>query len=614
MATKLFRIKSYYYIYRMENELEPILYIDDEAENLRGFQFLFKKYYNVFVAKSAEEGFEILKNNTIKLILSDQRMPKISGVEFFEKTFLLYPDIIRIILTGYSDIEAIIKAVNKGKIFKYVTKPWDKDELKLIIDNALWSYNIAAENKALVLSLKNVNRQLEEANLNLEQKVKDRTEKIEKQKTEIELQRDVAKQQHEQILVQNTELEKHRNQLEILVQERTADLVNAKERAEQSDKLKSAFLANLSHEIRTPMNAIMGFSQLLSYDEISETDKTEFISLILINSKHLLNLINEIIDISRIESGELKLVLQSCNLSQIFNQLHSQYEEQKSLVDKSHIKIIVPEQSKENMTFIITDSNKLRQVLINLIENALKFTEEGSIEFGYYLKEINGVNAIVIYVKDSGIGIDADACEFIFDRFRKVENIGSEKLYRGTGLGLAISKRLVELLGGNIWVESELGKGSVFSFTLPLSVSIINNEPQLKNNTITKDFTYNWANKLILVAEDEITNYKFIERLLKKTNIKLLWAKNGVESCDLIKQNQNIDLVLMDIRMPFMDGYEATRRIKAMNKKIPIIAQTAYALEYEREELLKAGCDNFISKPFSETDLLSIISSYFTTE
>ena len=282
----------------MNIELEPVLYIDDEVENLRGFQFLYRNNYQIFTAQSAEEGFEILKNNKIKLILADQRMPKMTGVEFFEKASELYPDIIRIIITGYSDIEAIIKAINKGKIFKYISKPWDKDELKLIIDNAIWSYNIAAENRNLIESLR-------EANLTLEQKVNERTEEISRQKKEIEEQRDLAKQQRDQIALQNQELERHRTQLEKIVQERTADLIAAKEKAEQSDKLKSAFLANFSHEIRTPMNAIMGFSHLLNTPDRTEEERKEFIDLILANSRHLLNLINEVIDISKIEAGEL---------------------------------------------------------------------------------------------------------------------------------------------------------------------------------------------------------------------------------------------------------------------------------------------------------------------
>ncbi len=291
----------------MDSELNPILYIDDEIENLRGFQFLFKKFYKIFLATSAEEGLEILKSNYIKLIIADQRMPKMTGVDFFEKAAILYPDVFRIILTGYSDIEAIIKAINKGKIFKYVTKPWDKDDLKMIIDNALWSYNIVQENKSLIdslqvanLNLEIANNKLEDANQNLEQKVEERTKEIFKQQKEIEKQRDLAKLQRDQIAEQNKELEKHRNKLELLVQERTIDLIKAKEKAEQSDKLKSAFLANFSHEIRTPMNAIMGFSQLLTYDDRTEFEKREFIELILINSQYLLNLINEIIDISLI--------------------------------------------------------------------------------------------------------------------------------------------------------------------------------------------------------------------------------------------------------------------------------------------------------------------------
>jgi signal transduction histidine kinase len=588
----------------MKEELEPILYIDDEVENLRGFQFLFKKQYKIFVAKSAKEGLEILDTNSIKLIIADQRMPEMSGVDFFEIAADKYPDAIRIILTGYSDIEAIIKAINKGKIFKYVTKPWDKDELKLIIDNALWSYNISAENRNLIENLK-------EANQNLEQKVKERTEEILKQKKEIEEQRDLAKLQRDQIAVQNEELEKHRTHLEFLVQERTIDLIAAKEKAEQSDKLKSAFLANFSHEIRTPMNAIMGFSYLLNEDERTNEEKKEFIDIILSNSKHLLNLINEIIDISRIEAGELILDMKASNLGQIITDVVTQYEDQKALIKKANIKLFLGAELKNTSLSIKTDPIKLRQILVNLLENALKFTEEGFIEFGFSIKQYEGNDFVVIYVKDTGIGINDDAKSFIFERFRKVENIGADKLYRGAGLGLAISKRLVELLGGKIWVESELNKGSVFYFTLPYNKDESSFESVSDSRPDFNGISYNWNDKIILVAEDEPTNYKYIENVLSKTRIGLLWAKNGLETCEYLKKRCDIDIVLMDIRMPIMDGYEATKRIKQINGKVPIIAQTAYALDYEKEEILKAGCDDYIAKPYSDSELLTMINRYF---
>lgn len=589
----------------MKEELEPVLYIDDEVENLRGFQFLFKRYYKIYIAKSAEEGLELLKNNPIKLILADQRMPGMTGVEFFELAADLYPDIIRIILTGYSDIEAIIKAINKGKIFKYVTKPWDKDELKLIIDNALWSYNISAENKNLIQTLK-------EANQNLEQKVKERTNEILKQKKEIEEQRDLAKLQRDQIAIQNEELEKHRTQLEFLVQERTIDLIAAKEKAEQSDKLKSAFLANFSHEIRTPMNAIMGFSYLLRQEDRTEGEKKEFIELIISSSQYLLNLINEIIDISRIEAGELTLDIKLTNVCQLISEIIAQYEEQKVLINKGHIKLLLSPEIRNSNLSVKTDQIKLHQILVNLIENALKFTEQGSIEFGFSIRQYEGKDFIVIQIKDTGIGISEDAKSFIFERFRKVENVGADKLYRGAGLGLAISKRLVELLGGKIWVESEINKGSIFYFTLPY------NEEEGSINFITETklesrrVSYNWNGKVILVAEDEPANFKYIENVLSHTNIGLIWAKNGLETCEFLKKREDIDLVLMDIRMPIMDGYEATRRIKKINGTIPIIAQTAYALDYEKEEILKAGCDDYIAKPFSDNELLMVINRYFS--
>jgi signal transduction histidine kinase len=601
----------------MEKELDQILYIDDEIENLRGFQFLFKKFYKIFLATSVDEAFEILKNNKIKLIIADQRMPKMTGVDFFEIAADMYPDVIRIILTGYSDVEAIIRAINKGKIFKYVTKPWDKEELKLIIDNALWSYNISAENKNLIKSLKEANlnleianKKLEDANQNLENKVIDRTKEILKQNKEIEKQRDLAKLQRDQIAEQNDELEKHRTKLELLIQERTSDLIKAKEKAEQSDKLKSAFLANFSHEIRTPMNAIMGFSQLLSWPEISDADKTEFIDLILLNSKHLLNLINEVIDISRIEAGEMMLNYEKCDLISVLTEIHNQYEEQKVLLQKPDIRIFISSETENLNINIQSDMGKLRQILINLLENALKFTEKGSVELGYVACEIENRKMVRFHVKDTGIGVDKEAQGFIFDRFRKAEDEKSV-LYRGAGLGLSISKRFVEALGGQIWVESVINKGSTFYFTLPYEPDEENFDATSDDSLIGSTTTFNWNNRLILVAEDEHTNYKFIENALKVTNTNLLWAKNGVETCEMFQKHKNIDLILMDIRMPLMDGHEATRRIKEINKNIPIIAQTAYALEFEKDEILKAGCNDYISKPYTVEELLSVIDKNF---
>lgn len=588
----------------MKEELEPILYIDDEPENLRGFQFLFKQYYKIFIAKSAKEGLELLKANSIKLIIADQRMPEMTGVDFFEIAADLYPAAIRIILTGYSDIEAIIKAINKGKIFKYVTKPWDKDELKLIIDNALWSYNISAENKNLIENLK-------EANQNLEQKVKERTDEILKQKKEIEEQWDLAKHQRDQIAIQNEELEKHRTHLEFLVQERTIDLIAAKEKAEQSDKLKSAFLANFSHEIRTPMNAIMGFSYLLRQEDRTEAEKKEFIDLVISSSQYLLNLINEIIDISRIEAGELILNIKLTNINQLVSEIVTNYEEQKALINKTHIKLQLSPEFKNSNLSVKTDPIKLRQILVNLLENALKFTEQGFIEFGFSIKQYETNDFIVFYIKDTGIGINEDAKSFIFERFRKVENIGADKLYRGAGLGLAIAKRLVELLGGKIWVDSELHKGSIFYFTIPYNTDEKSIEFIREKKSDSRPVSYNWNDKIILVAEDEPANFKYIQNVLSHTSIVLLWAKNGLETCEFLKKRADIDLVLMDIRMPIMDGYEATKRIKKINGKIPIIAQTAYALDYEREEILNAGCDDYIAKPFSDNELLTMINRYF---
>jgi signal transduction histidine kinase len=594
----------------MEQTKDSILYIDDEVENLRGFQFLYKNIYNIYLAQSAEEGFEILKTKQeIKLILADQRMPKMTGVDFFEITSDLYPNIVRIVITGFSDIEAIIKAINKGKIFQYVTKPWDKEELRLIIDKAIWAFNIVEERRMLIL-------RLEQANQNLERKVRERTIEILRQKKEIEEQRDMAKQQRDQIALQNKELERHHTQLEKLVMERTVDLMAAKEKAEESDRLKTAFLANFSHEIRTPMNAIMGFSQLLSQKERSEEERKEFVELIITNSHHLLNMINDIIDISKIEAGETALELSPCNVNLIMEEITSQYKEQKILLYKSNIKLIVHPDIIHTELTVQSDTIKLRQVLINLLENALEFTDSGFIEMGFTTKLMGGKDFLVVYVKDTGIGIEPEDQHFIFDRFRKVENKGADKLYRGAGLGLAISKRLVELLGGKIWVESVPGSGSIFYFTLPYVPPVYISASENPNSTphTYASLSFNWDNKRILVAEDEPSNYKYLEKIFQNTNIKLLWAKNGLEAYEMVEEHSDINLILMDIRMPVMDGYEAIRKIRNLDHRIPIIAQTAYALENEKEKIMKAGCNDLIAKPFEDYDLFTLIDKYLSAD
>ena len=386
------------------------------------------------------------------------------------------------------------------------------------------------------------------------------------------------------------------------------NLIAAKEKAEESDKLKSAFLSNMSHEIRTPMNAILGFSTLLSDPGVSEEEKAEFVHIIRERGNDLLRIIDDIIDVAKIESGQIKIEIKECAVNQLLTNLTVTLNEVKRKSAKNNIILnCLPANSNKDFT-ILTDGNRLRQVMTNLIENSLKFTHEGFVEFGYILKNIGESPYIEFFVRDSGIGIPEEMHEIIFERFRQVDDTNTRK-YGGTGLGLTISKNLIKLLGGEIKLTSEKGKGTTFQVLLPLQVPTNPNAEPEKGAPVAIS-TKDWAKRVILVVEDEDSNFFLMDRILKRTGAKLIWAKNGMDAIEICK-TQPVDVILMDIRMPVMDGYEATQIIKKDHPEIPVIAQTAYALKGEKEKSLAAGCDNYIAKPIDSKELLAILHQYF---
>lgn len=398
------------------------------------------------------------------------------------------------------------------------------------------------------------------------------------------------------------ELNLHQNHLEALVDDRTKDLKIAKDKAEESDMLKTAFLANMSHEIRTPMNAIVGFSNLLE-NEISPEERKEYVKQINSNSEVLMNLINDIIDISMIESGQIKTNNTSVCLSDLLNELVALFEQEKLKINKGHINITLDYDQDLKSQVIITDSNRLKQVLSNLISNALKFTHQGYIVVGF--KQNNPFKTL-FFVKDTGIGIAPCNEEAIFERFSKFSSETEAMLFPGTGLGLTICRELIHLLGGNIWFDSIVNKGSTFYFTLPTKIpnrlDDLIKEPNISN---ILDLT----GKTIVVAEDTISNFKLIKAYLRLTNVNLLWAKNGKEVIEIIK-NQIVHLILMDIQMPIMDGIQTTKEIRRMDCNIPIIIQTAYILSNEKERSYAAGCNDYITKPLKQDELIDKISKY----
>jgi len=383
------------------------------------------------------------------------------------------------------------------------------------------------------------------------------------------------------------------------------NLLEAKMKAEESDKLKSAFLANMSHEIRTPMNAILGFTELLTMPDssISSEEKQNYIKLIHNSGNNLVQLIDDIIDISKIEASQLKIIPKPCDINQTLTDIYESYIEIKKQKGKENIDLSINLAEPKQNVITLTDPLRLTQIISNLIDNALKFTDEGFINFGY---ETQKSDTLLFYVKDSGIGMDEKKKELVFERFRKIED-NKTKLYRGAGLGLAICKSLIKLLGGEIWVESYLGSGSSFYFTIPYK-KIKKNQKKKENST--NNTTYKWVNKTILIAEDEPNNYYYIEEVLKKTKAKLIIATNGKEAVRLFKKHQNIDLIIMDIKMPEMDGFEASKQIRKLNKHIPIIAQSAYAMPVEIEKGYLLGINDYITKPVNPKKLLSVLNKY----
>ncbi len=375
------------------------------------------------------------------------------------------------------------------------------------------------------------------------------------------------------------------------------ELIQEKEKAEYNEQLKSAFLANMSHEIRTPMNTILGFSNLLKESDLKKEKKEQFVELIQDSGKRLLSIISDVVDISKINSNQLKISIHTCNLNEIIDSLYCQF----SLHNKAKkVSIKIEKALSDNECFIKTDNNRLMQILSNLIENALKFTTEGSITFGYRIES----KYIIFFVKDTGVGIEEKYREFVFDRFSQVVDGKSNE--EGNGLGLSIAKGLVELLGGDIWIDSNTDKGSTFIFKIPF---IPVNKDESYKSYINENLEV-LKIKNILIVEDENSNFIYLREVLKKFKVEVFRAYNGLEAVELLTKNSKIDLVFMDIKMPVMDGYQATIEIRKFNFTIPIIALTAYVLSEDNSKAMKAGCNEYISKPVSRVTIEDILFKY----
>jgi len=378
--------------------------------------------------------------------------------------------------------------------------------------------------------------------------------------------------------------------------EKEKELLKVTEKAEEADRLKSAFLANMSHEIRTPMNGILGFTNLLKEHDLTGEQQQQYIEIIKKSGERMLNTVNDIIEISKIETGQIKISKTKVNIIELLLTLHVFFSFE---AEKKGLKLFIDNKLSEDGSLVITDKNKLSSILSNLIKNAIKYTEKGIIKIGCK----KNVDLLEFYVEDTGAGIPSDRKKAIFNRFEQAD-IEDKQVHEGSGLGLAIVKSYVEMLGGTVWVESEENKGSTFFFTIsynpakPETKSKINVQNKIPDKTKKRN---------ILIVEDDDISALYLSTILKDFAKNIQIASNGLEAVEICKNNPNFDLVLMDIKLPRMNGLKATEKIRKFNKKVKIIAQTAHALEGDKEKAIIAGCDDYISKPIDEKKLVALI-------
>ncbi len=410
-------------------------------------------------------------------------------------------------------------------------------------------------------------------------------------KAQIEL-----RENEKRLIEQNIEYERLNDELIDL----NMKLIAAKEKAEESDKLKSSFLANMSHEIRTPMNSIIGFSKLCLRDQLEEDKRKLYAGYVIENGEQLLSIVNDILDLSKIEAGQIKIKPVVFCLNGLIDNLflNCQQHNTKGLL------LLHKKGLPDSLCQVWGDKVRINQVLSNLLNNAMKFTAKGHIRMGYSLTD----RYIQFSVEDTGIGIKPEHQTAIFERFRQADP-ETTRIYGGTGLGLAICKKLVEMMDGRIWLESEPGKGSVFSFTIPYVPA--EKDFATTDNGAASDSQENRSSRpSVLIAEDEESNFIFLNEILKENKYNVLWARTGKDAVDIALSNMEIKLVLMDVKMPGMDGFTATRLIKEKRPRLPVVAQTAFAMISDRETALANGCDDYIAKPIDQELLLKILSRF----
>jgi len=550
---------------------DVLLLVDDEREVVRSLRRLFRKKYSVLMAESAEAARSLMAEKPAQVIISDQRMPGMTGTELFQRLRADHPDTIRILLTGYSDIEAVIAAVNDGDVFHYLGKPWEPVELENVVQQAFEHYRLMQENRKLL-------RELQTANETLEGRVADRTAEL--------LSANRALQ---------SEIER-RKQVEV-------DLRQAKRAADLATQAKSRFLATMSHEIRTPMNAVIGFTEMLMDTPLTE-EQADYGGTIKKSGEALLTLINDVLDFSKVEAGEMELDNIEFDPELLAYDVCHMIRPR---VDSGSVEILC--RIDNNLPSRLKgDPGRLRQVIMNLMGNASKFTREGEIELSLRVREEKGNQLMLhVVVRDTGIGIAAEKRGTIFEPFRQADG-STTRQYGGTGLGLAISKQISELLGGDIWVESEPGKGSRFHFTAQLEIVEAAETPHFEMVPL--------QGKRALIVDDNQSNLDILRYVLEMAQIHVTpldQSRRVMATLKRSKEEKNpYDFCIIDIQMPQMSGYKVAEVIRSQNdfKDLPLIALSS-VMGRDARRCEEAGFDGFLSKPLQRKKLFQMLRRVF---
>ncbi|VXD17233.1 response regulator [Planktothrix paucivesiculata] len=555
------------------NKQLAILCVDDEPVILESLKEQLKRHlpqnYELESAESGEEALEVIaelyqEGLEVALVISDQIMSGLQGDELLIQLHQNYPQMLKIMLTGQADVQSVGNVVNQASLYRYISKPWDETDLILTVQEALRRYTQEQQLLEQNQKLQELNIELQQLNISLEQKVT----------------------------------------------ERTAELEQAKQAAEVANQTKSTFLANMSHELRSPLNAILGFAQLMNRSKTLSPEHQEQVEIILQSGEHLLNLINQLLDLAKIEAGKITLNETNFNLYNLLQDLEDMFS-LKAQNENLFLKFTCAETVPE---YICTDQIKLRQILINLLNNALKFTSKGGINLTVACRLIASSQIRLIFaVKDTGVGIEPEEMNQLFQAFTQTKT--GKETQEGTGLGLSITQKFVQLMGGEIQVNSQVGMGTTFTFDIQAhSIENIDLSPEIYPKQVIGLVPHQPAYK-ILIVDDKFSNRKLLFQLLQPLGFQLKEAANGKEAVEIF-QGWKPDLIFMDMIMPIMSGSEATQQIKSSSKdnNTVIIAVTATVLEDQKAQIFAMGCDDFITKPFREFHIFEMMKKYLGLE